>query len=315
MPNLSRHNLTRASRVMQGSAANGSYEGGKNGVEVTQTYWWKPTGKSTLTFTGVLAAGAVGGTLNAVFAPPAGFYPLTLSTGQIVMIYGIQGSTAATFWNPLQLVGNPTAASVQTAATATATMTGTPPIVGVAAGYSASASVGLGGLAVLGGANTGATTVNGIAYAAAGLPDVPRNVVGAWTGASIVTVVGFDVYGQPMSEVSASGTVLTGKKAFAVVTSITSSAAITLATFGFGNVLGFPFAVQSGDFSGAMFNDAADAGTFVQRDLTNPATSSTGDTRGTYVPAGTLNGAKFLVIDFRAMDLSAQVGAFGMQPA
>lgn len=315
MPNASRHNLTRASTVLQGSAANANYQGGKNGIEITQTYLWKPTGKATLTFTGVLAAGALAATLSGNFAPPTGFYPLTLSTGQIVQVYGTQGSTAVTFWNPLPAVGNPTAAAVQSAATATATITGAPPILAVANAFSVSAAIGAAGSAVLGGAQTGSTTVNGIAYAAAGLPDVPRNVVGAWTTASNVTVSGFDVYGQAMTEVLSTPGGSVGKKAFAVITSITSSASITAATFGTGSVLGIPFTVQSGDYLGAMFNDAVDAGTFVQRDFTNPATSTTGDTRGTYAAAGTLNGGKFLVLDFKVMDVSAQVGAFGMQPA
>lgn len=70
--------------------------------------------------------------------------------------------------------------------------------------------------------------------------DVPRNVVGAWTGAAVVTFTGKDEYGNDMVEKSASGTSHTGKKAFKEITSISPSANITGATFGTGNVLGLP---------------------------------------------------------------------------
>jgi hypothetical protein len=123
------------------------------------------------------------------------------------------------------------------------------------------------------------------------------------------------MYGQAMTESSASGTSFTGKKAFAIITGITSTASITAFTAGFGNVLGLPFTTQSGDIFATAFNDAADAGTFVQRDYTVPATTSTGDTRGTYTPAGTLNGAKFVSALIKVVDPTAQVGSFGQPPA
>jgi hypothetical protein len=41
---------------------------------------------------------------------------------------------------------------------------------------------------------------------------------------------------------------------------------------------------------------AQDAGTFVAADATSPATASTGDVRGTYVPSGSSNGSKRLVV-------------------
>lgn len=70
--------------------------------------------------------------------------------------------------------------------------------------------------------------------------DVARNVVAAWTTTSVLTITGTDDLGNPMVEVSASGTSHTGKKAFKTVTSVSSSASITSATVGSGTVLGLP---------------------------------------------------------------------------
>lgn len=74
--------------------------------------------------------------------------------------------------------------------------------------------------------------------------DVPRNVVGSWTGTAVVTITGKDALGNTVVETSASGTSHTGKKAFKEITSIVPSASITSATFGTGDVLGLPVAVE-----------------------------------------------------------------------
>lgn len=71
--------------------------------------------------------------------------------------------------------------------------------------------------------------------------DVPRNVVAAWTTSAVLTVEGYDEYGKFMIEKSASGTSLTGKKAFKKITRVWSSVAITSASVGTGDVLGLPF--------------------------------------------------------------------------
>lgn len=70
--------------------------------------------------------------------------------------------------------------------------------------------------------------------------DVPRALTASWTTTSILTITGKDEYGDVIIEKSASGTSHTGKKAFASITSITSSASITSAIVGFGDVLGLP---------------------------------------------------------------------------
>ena len=84
------------------------------------------------------------------------------------------------------------------AVTATISVGGQPPVVGVANSYSVSAAIGAGSRC----------------GAAATTPDVARNVVGAWTTSSTVTVVGTDFYGYVQTEAQ-TGTTFTGKKAFA----------------------------------------------------------------------------------------------------
>lgn len=334
MPNLSRHNSSRAGTTLQGSAQHAAYQGGKDGIEVTPTYVWRPKGNLAIAFTGVLAAGVSSATLTGNWGPPTGFYNVTLSNGQVVNAWLVQGSTAVTFYQQLPLAGQVlNTVNTTSAVTATAVAAGVPPIIGAATQVAASQSIAAAGSAVLNGTllasipsgfpvvingvtfNGNVVTVNGTNYTPAIYPDVPRSVVAAWTTSSTVKVSGFDLYGLPMTETQ-TGTSFTGKKAFAVVTSITSSASITAFTAGFGNVIGLPFTVVTGDFLGAVFNDNVEtSGTFVQADLTYPATTSTGDPRGTYVPAGTLNGAKFFNTEIRVYDTASEIGSFGQLPA
>lgn len=72
-----------------------------------------------------------------------------------------------------------------------------------------------------------------------------RNITAAWTNTAVMTVVGKDVFGVTMSEASASGTSMTGKKAFKSITKITVSADVTSATVGYGDVIGIPVAVAN----------------------------------------------------------------------
>lgn len=91
-----------------------------------------------------------------------------------------------------------------------------------------------------------AAAANGLLNGAlAGTNDVPRNIVGTWTTASVITVTGTDVDDNVLVEKCASGTTFTGKKAFKTVTSISSTEAITSATFGTGDVLGLPVFVPA----------------------------------------------------------------------
>jgi len=135
------------------------------------------------------------------------------------------------------------------------------------------------------------------AVLAATVPDVPRNVVGAWTNTATVTVVGFDEYGQAMTETSGSGTSFTGAKAFARITSITPSATITGATFGTGVLLGLPVFLP-GTAAGYVLKELLDgavatAGTVKEGTRTNGgSTATSGDVRGTYSPNSAPNGSR-----------------------
>jgi hypothetical protein len=122
--------------------------------------------------------------------------------------------------------------------------------------------------------------------------DVPRNVVAAWTNTAVITITGTDEYGVVMRESSASGTSLTGKKAFKTVTGIAVSADVTGLTVGTGVVLGLPFHIPYA--AGSVVKEIQDganatAGTFVAGDNA-VATATTGDIRGTWAPNGTPNG-------------------------
>ena len=123
--------------------------------------------------------------------------------------------------------------------------------------------------------------------------DVPRNVVAAWTGTSVITVKGTDVDGKPLIESSASGTSLAGKKAFKTITSVSFSADVTGATVGTGDVLGLPVFLPGTAYVLKELQDgaAATAGTVVAG-VSSAATATTGDVRGTYDPNAACDGAK-----------------------
>lgn len=123
--------------------------------------------------------------------------------------------------------------------------------------------------------------------------DVPRNVVAAWTGTAVMTITGTDEYGNVVKESSASGTSLTGKKAFKTVTGISVSADVTGATVGNGNVLGLPIFLPGAGHVLKELQDAAvpTAGTIVAADTAAPL-ATTGDIRGTYAPNATPDGSK-----------------------
>lgn len=131
--------------------------------------------------------------------------------------------------------------------------------------------------------------------------DVPR-AVKVTTGAGSpttrnFTVSGYDYYGQAMSEVIASSgsasTAVNGKKAFYQISGITVSGAPGVAiTVGTTDILGLPVRVTNVAYVASVKSNntlAQDAGTFVAAD-TATATTTTGDVRGTYVPATASDG-------------------------
>ena len=159
--------------------------------------------------------------------------------------------------------------------------------------------------------------------------DCPR-AVGVTTGTGSPTtknviVYGYDYYGQPMSEqIASSGTASTtvnGKKAFWQISSATISgnAGVTIAV-GTTDVLGIPIRIiDAGYVDRVGFNNtlAQDAGTFVAAVMTSPATTTTGDVRGTYVPSAAPDGIKRLVMSILVPGIACgpngtRVGALGV---
>ena len=136
--------------------------------------------------------------------------------------------------------------------------------------------------------------------------DVPRAVTvtsgGVDTGIAFL-IKGYDFYGNPMSQLltGASATVATTTKAFMSVVSIVPNGAVaSTVTAGSADVFGLPVCViDAGYVAHAAWNNAltADAGTFVAAVQTSPATTTTGDVRGTYKPStGASDGTKRLVL-------------------
>ena len=126
--------------------------------------------------------------------------------------------------------------------------------------------------------------------------DCPRAVkVNCSTTARAFTVSGYDYYGQAMSEVVTvvtPATAVTGKKAFYQISGITIAGSATVVVVGTSDVLGIPVRVFNASYIASVkSNDALaqDAGTFVAA-ATATATTTTGDVRGTYVPATASDG-------------------------
>ena len=161
--------------------------------------------------------------------------------------------------------------------------------------------------------------------------DLPRAVsivsgTGTLTNRNVV-ISGYDYYGQPMSESIATGTVqsttVKGKKAFFQITSATISGALG-ATIAIGttDILGLPVRVFNTAYIGSVKSNntlAQDAGTFVAAD-TATATTTTGDVRGTYVPATASDGIVRTVMGILLPGIAVgpnatRVGALGVTQA
>lgn len=174
-------------------------------------------------------------------------------------------------------------------------------------------------LTALGVLETHATVTAGLAAGVlAGTADVPRNVVAAWTGTAIMTITGTDVYGNTMTESSASGTSMTGKKAFKTVTGVSVSANVTAMSVGTGDVLGIPYVLTDESDVLAFYADTTEeklASVFVGAVATDPATATTGDVRGTVNPNTTLNGSVQLYLWMSVRDTSTTRGLKGVTQA
>lgn len=146
--------------------------------------------------------------------------------------------------------------------------------------------------------------------------DVPRAITGTMTHGSAVVastmiISGYDVYGEPMTELFTftAGTTsksVAGKKAFKYILSyaITAASDATANTLnvGWNDVIGLPFRIDRKDRLVPIGNGALDASaTIVVADDTSPATNATGDVRGT--------------IDFASASDATKLYAAWMQPS
>lgn len=147
--------------------------------------------------------------------------------------------------------------------------------------------------------------------------DVPRGVSLTSTAnlsGSNFTVTGFDVYGrlQTAKRAGPNNNTVNTLKAFKSVLSVVSdTTSASTVSVGSSDVFGLPYFVPNGSYvqdcawnattgnSGAANganNFSLDNGTLVRGDTTNPATSATGDPRGTYTPSSASDGAHQLVV-------------------
>lgn len=125
------------------------------------------------------------------------------------------------------------------------------------------------------------------------------SVVASGAATSTVTIIGRDYLGQPMKQtLTLNGTTgVDGTKAFYWLDEIEygATASVTI-DVGWGPGLGLPYKtvkVLSEEDDGAV---VATLGTLTGPVLTDPATATTGDPRGTYDPQTTLDGAAVVTI-------------------
>lgn len=150
--------------------------------------------------------------------------------------------------------------------------------------------------------------------------DVPRNVVVDAAGAAtaVLTITGTDVYGIPMSEaITLNGTTaVAGKKAFKTITRVAASAAATDFFVGTGDVFGLPFRADSRNYCLTAWDGAfVTTGTFVAAVTTSPATTTTGDVRGTFAVPDAADGSKRLTVWMFIEDDDTQTGLYGVTQA
>jgi hypothetical protein len=158
--------------------------------------------------------------------------------------------------------------------------------------------------------------------------DCPRALsVTTGTGTTVssnITITGWDQYGQPMSEVIASGAVAStttnGKKAFYQILSVVGTGGTTSTiTVGTTQLLGIPVRVTSGVYIchvGWSSGFTLDTGTLAAADTGTTSTTS-GDVRGTFSPSTAPDGIKRLVLGIMLPAISVgpnatRIGAFGV---
>jgi len=135
------------------------------------------------------------------------------------------------------------------------------------------------------------------------------------------TVAGYDIYGFPMTQLIAgpNNNTVTTTKTFKYIASVTPSGNFSAANISIGtsDVYGFPLRVDRLPYSTIWWNttqNTGSSGTFVAADTTNPATTSTGDVRGTWTPPSASDGTKRLMIFVAptVANIASTTGLFGI---
>jgi len=175
--------------------------------------------------------------------------------------------------------------------------------------------------AVAGAANltiTGTLASGGVATL-----DVPRIVRITSSSASdtveTATVSGTDTYGVSMSEVITfnGAATVSGLKAFKTVTQVAISAALVgNASVGTGDTFGIPYVASSRNYVLTAYNGAfVTTGTFADAVATDPATTATGDVRGTYNVPSASDGVKILTLWIYIINADTKTGLYGVTQA
>jgi hypothetical protein len=152
------------------------------------------------------------------------------------------------------------------------------------------------------GTGVSAVVVNGVTRFQC---DVPRCVTfssGGNDSGITFKVSGFDKYGAAMTQTitGGNGATVTTKKAFySVISAVPSGSVATTVTVGTSDTFGVDIGVSDLCYLYTVGNQskAIDTGTGLIWDTTTPATSLTGDVRGTYAPSFASNGTARLVIE------------------
>lgn len=141
-----------------------------------------------------------------------------------------------------------------------------------------------------------------------------RTVRVVTTGTGVVTLVGKDYLNQVVTaEVDLDNDTVQTLKAFKRIDRIDSTNLTADLTIGPGAAIGLPFATRDvlAEYSGTAEQTT---GTFVVPDQTDPATSETGDPRGTVIPGTTLNGSNTFTLKAVFMPECAG-GLYGVRAA
>ena len=182
-------------------------------------------------------------------------------------------------------------------------------------GYVAAAAVaGAGAVALNGALVTAGVGQSGANYGRGVVVDSSN----AGDTTQVVTVTGTDALDEPVVEdITLNGTTaVNGQKAFKTVTGVSVSAAMTgTLDVGTTDILGLPYRLDGVYDLLHAFADTADeraTGTLAAADTTDPATATTNDPRGTWLPATATDGSVVYRLWYKISGLATNKQAFGV---